>query len=513
MFRKNKNQILTIALAALMLLGAILLKVYFKENRYRFSALRSQNSQPNRPRPANGAQRREPVNGSPQLMTLDPTGKYLIDSRSNKPVFITGDAAWSLQVQLSNEEVQLYLTDRASRGFNVILVNLVDNYYSDHAPYDYYGNAPFSGPDFTHANPAYWARVDQTVSWAATRGITILADPAFVGYGCAGGYCQSYRKSSLEVVKAYGEFLGARYKHASNIIWLIGGDADPKDREVNAKLNALASGIRSKDPTHLITSESYRGESSSYTWPAAEWLDLNALYSEPEQIPNEARESYVASTLPAFLLEDWYEGEHATTGAAARKEGYVAVLSGCTLGRVFGNFAIWNFSWSHNTMESWKKQLDSEGSLSQAWLGKLFRSREHWKLVPDFDHAVVTCDYGLGQTLKATREAFDKVVLGRTSRTLDKLCSVGRTDDGQSIIVYSSGDSATKISVDLSKIADPKLQAKCWWFNPKTGSANLIGIFPTSGRVGFTPPDRSDWVLVIDGASANLRAPAADITL
>lgn len=422
-----------------------------------------------------------------QLMTLDPGGKFLINSIKMQPVFITGEDAFSLQSQLSDDDIQFYLNDRASRGFNAIWVALADNYYSNNPPRDFYGNAPFNGADFTNENSAYWSRVDQTLNWAAARGITVLANPAFVGYACVGGYCESYRRTSASVISAYGKFLGSRYRNYSNVIWLIGGDADPRDTNTQSKLVALASGIRSADTVHLITTESYRGYSSEDVWSGAHWLDLDALYELPTSIPSRANADYKAGAYPVFMLEDWYEGDHSMTELAIREEGYWAVLEGATVGRVFGNHAIWNFSWPGITKDPWKDELGAAGSQGQVWLGKLFRSREHWKLVPDINHQVMTAGYGAGGALSVA----------------------ARTSDGQTIIAYVPNGNATTVTIDMTKITDAKSRANCWWFDPRSGSTKPAGAFKTEGSRRFTPPDSDDWVLVIDAVQANLGPPAS----
>jgi Protein of unknown function (DUF4038)/Putative collagen-binding domain of a collagenase len=444
-----------------------------------------------------------------QLMTLDPTRKFLINSATKKPVFITGDSAWSLQGRLSDFDIQFYLNDRASRGFNAIWVALADNTYSNHAPADFCGNVPFNGADFTSENPQYWARVDQTLSWAAARGITVLADPAFVGYGCKGGYCESYRNSSIDVVAAYGQFLGKRYKGFRNIMWLIGGDADPADGNVQSKLYALAKGIKSADTVHLMTTENYRGTSSIDVWSGSPWLDLDALYLQPSDIPAKANADYTVRTYPVFMMEDWYEGEHSITELGVRQEGYWAVLSGSTLGRLFGNDAVWNFSLSKLTSESWKTELGATGTVGQAWLGKLFRSREHWKLEPDIHHAIMIGGYDSRGFLTSTWESARSLVYQLPYHLGSASSVAARTSDGQTIIAYVPNGNAATITIDMSQITDPESQAKCWWFNPRDGSDTLIGIYSTVGSRKFTPPDPNDWVLVIDSLSANLTAPGS----
>jgi hypothetical protein len=446
---------------------------------------------------------------SRQLMTLDPTRKFLINSNTDKPVFVTGEDAWSLQVQLSDADAQYYLADRQARGFNAIWVGLADNTYSNHPPKDFYGNVPFNGADFSDENPAYWKRVDQTLSWAAARGITVLASPAFVGYGCKNGYCESYRNSSIAVLSAYGKFLGNRYKGFSNIIWLIGGDADPADADVQAKLYALAKGIKSADGVHLMTTENYRGTSSEDVWSGSPWLDLDALYLTPLDIPAKANADYQAGNYPVFMMEDWYEGDHSMTELDVRKEGYWAVLSGCTLGRVFGNSSIWNFNWPEAPSHPWKGQLGSVGSVGQSILGKLFRSREHWLLVPDIHHTVMTAGYDSRPALDSAKEHLRSIVNQLPFRTGSNLSVAARTSDGQTIIAYIPNGNATTITVDMSRIIDRGSHAKCWWFNPRDASNSLIGNLPANGAREFTPPDADDWILVIDSAAANLPLPGS----
>jgi hypothetical protein len=458
---------------------------------------------------------RETATAAPgQFMALDPTHKFLMDFRTNKPVFITGDSPWSLEVQLSDSDIQLYLADRALKGFNAIWIGLADNVYSNHPPADFYGNVPFNGADFTNENPAYWSRVDQTIAWAADRGIAVLADPAFVGPECRDGYCESYRRSSEEVVRRYGEFLGDRYKRFPNIVWLIGGDADPRDADVQAKLYVLAKGIKSKDPYHLMTTENYRGTSSIDIWSGAPWLDLDALYLKPQEILAKANSDYLLGTYPVFMMEDWYEGEHSITELEVRQEGYYAVLSGATMGRLFGNYAIWNFSWSRATSDSWKSQLNSTGSLGQVWLGELFRSREHWKLVPDVNHTVMTSGYDSRSFFSATREFTRSLMYDIPYRVGSDSPVAAGTSDGQTLIAYVPHGNATTITIEMSKITDSESKARCWWFNPRDASTALIGNFATRGALRFTPPDSNDWVLVIDSLSANLAPPgSADVQI
>src|SRR5580704_5706642 len=140
------------------------------------------------------------VSSDAQFMTLDPTGKFLINSITRKPVFITGDDAWSLITQLDNSDVDVYLSDRASRGFNYIWCAAADNYSQSNAPHNFYGDSPFDGADFTREDAAYWAHVDSVVERARFYGITVALSPGFVGLTPQGGYLNSYQNSSEAVL-------------------------------------------------------------------------------------------------------------------------------------------------------------------------------------------------------------------------------------------------------------------------------------------------------------------------
>jgi hypothetical protein len=451
----------------------------------------------------------QPRNLSPrgQLMTLDPSGKFLVSTVSNKPVFITGDDAWSLLLQLSDQDISYYLDDRASRGFNSLWVALVDNTYSNQPPLDFYGNSPFNGPDFTNENPIYWARVDRILQEAAARGIAVFASPAFVGAECKGGYCWSYRSSSLEVIVAYGEFLGKRYRGFPNIVWLIGGDANPLDADVQLKLHGLARAIRSADPIHLITTENDRGNSSIDIWSQASWLDLDALYVHPEEIAAKSEWDYHIGSHPVFLFEDWYEGAPGLDDRGIREEGYEAVLNGCVLGRLFGNVAIWNFNWPSQPSPPWKSQLNSPGSVGQMWLGRLFRSREYWKLIPDTTHRVLIGGYDSRSWFITAKESLRSFLYQVPYRVQSGSPAAARTSDGQTIIAYLPKGNATTITIEMDQIRDRGSRARAWWFNPRDGSSQSPGIFATSGSRKFIAPDSQDWVLVIDSLDASLPAP------
>jgi hypothetical protein len=426
--------------------------------------------------------------------------------------FACGDAPQYLIQQLSNPDVEAYLGDRAARGMNILWMIAADKIYQSNPPYNSAGEAPFKGADFTNFHEPYWAHVDHVMQRCLAYGMTVMLMPLFVGVKPTEGYLTTLPHTSDEVIEGYGTFLANRYKGFPNLIWLIGGDADPNNAVVFGKLDKLAMAIKAADPLHLMTMEAnYVLETGGATpnggyssidahkiayGSIRPWLDINWVYEPLASVVSGAQRCY-SQGLPCLLGEDWYELEHSTTAVRTRAEGYGAVLGGCTLGRLFGNGAIWPFN-SPNAGNginagppTWQSQLNSAGSVGQQLLGKLFRSRSFHLLVPDTANVVMTEGAADG-------------------------CVCARTSDGRTIIVYlpsrekfwdkliSGGRSVT---INMGKITDTTKLATCNWYNPGTGAVTAAGTFSNAGTLHFKSPDAGDWVLVIDSAEAKLRTP------
>jgi hypothetical protein len=282
---------------------------------------------------------------------------------------------------------------------------------------------------------------------------------------------------------------------------------------VATKLTDIATGIRSADQVHLMAIEDTNdvwGEASATHWSSytfspsnpSGWITLGTIYpkgtpsstfsTEIAQILSQnATETGASAFVPYFSIEDPYEYEPYSSpynNQQLRREGYTEVLSGAYLGRLFGSSGVWPFGASccqHGS--TWQANMDNPASFDQQRLGQLFRSREHWKMLPDISHTTVTAGYGSGATLTVT----------------------SRTSDGQTIIAYIPNGNAATPTVDMTRITSASNQAICWWFNPSSGATSLIGSYANSGTKNFTPPDSNDWVLVIDDANANLPAPGS----
>ena len=222
---------------------------------------------------------------------------------------------------------------------------------------NYYGFSPFDGPDFTNEDANYWANVDSVVSQASSLGLTVFLNPFFPGNGSEPGYLTSVTGSSDAVMSAYGTWIGNRYKGYNNIVWLLGGDSIPSTAGLYQKLNDVGAAIAAADPNHLVTLEACQrcvtnGYNSVQAFQAVpmtvpSWLSVNWAYPyyTGGTIITTVQQAYnQAPLLPPLCGEDDYEGEAGLSEPSVRFMQYAEILSGCYVGRIFGNGAIWNFN-------------------------------------------------------------------------------------------------------------------------------------------------------------------------
>lgn len=71
--------------------------------------------------------------------------RYLVDLNKN-PFLLIGDSPWSLIVEPTPAQAERYLDDRKAKGFNALLVNLLEHKFSTQPPKLRDGTPPFTTP-------------------------------------------------------------------------------------------------------------------------------------------------------------------------------------------------------------------------------------------------------------------------------------------------------------------------------------------------------------------------------
>jgi len=427
---------------------------------------------------------------------VGPTGRYLVE-RDGRPFLVHGDTAWSLISGLRAEDVARYLENRASKGFNAIIVNLIEHKFQ--GPQNRYGDYPFAGmgrsasieaqpsgahadypdADFSRPDEAYFAYADWVIKQAAERGIVVFLAPIYLGYknplhdADEGWYYEALRNGPARCY-AYGRYLGRRYAQYDNIVWMLSGDRNPEGAREH--VDAVAWGIKEGAPGHLMTAHCAPENAAASQFAPDGWLTLNTVYTYAIVHRKLLAEYRREPPMPFVLIESTYEGEHNASPVQIRRQAYWALLCGAA-GQFLGNRPIWLYD------AGWEEAMDGQGSRDMAHLRSFFASRRWYDLVPDLDHTLVTA--GLGEFLG-----------------LDYLAAA-RTSDHSSMIAYMP--TARAITVDLARLSGALVRA--WWYNPRTGVAELAGDYAGGSSLELAPPGEGDWALAIDDAAQRLPAP------
>jgi hypothetical protein len=404
---------------------------------------------------------------------VGPDHRHLV-TQSGAPFLVQGEAAWSLISGLTEEEAEAYLEDRRKKGFNSIIVNLIEHKFR--GPVNRYGQAPFLTPgDFSTPNEKYFEHADWVLRKAAEKGIEVFLAPIYLGYiGTDEGWLDEALANGPGKSRNWGRYVGKRYAAFDNIVWLIGGDHNPDTARED--VDAIVEGIKEFDSRHIFTAHCHPENSAIDQYKQEGWLDLNTTYTYNIVHGMLLRDYRREPAMPFVLIESIYEGEHNASAVQIRRQAYWAILCGAT-GQFMGNRPIWLYD------PGWEVALNSTASQDMPRLKALFDSRPWSDLIPDDKHEVAVD--GLGEF-----------------RGLDYL-TAARTRDGGTVIAYMP--TTRVITLDMTKISGK--EASAWWFNPRSGKSDSIGQYPTTGKRQFTPPGDGDWVLVLDDAFRHLPAP------
>jgi Protein of unknown function (DUF4038)/Putative collagen-binding domain of a collagenase len=401
-----------------------------------------------------------------------------LEDAAGRPFLMTGDAAWSLIGDLSREDADKYLADRQRRGFNTILVSLIEHLFSRNAPRNFYKRAPFSeGGAFSKPNDAYFDDADWILQRAQERGFLVLLVPAYLGAnGDDQGWYKEMQAAGPATLKLYGRYLGQRFRKFQNIVWVQGGDYDPPNK---ALVGAIAEGISETDPGALQTIHGNRDTDIARAWAGAKWLSFDTVYTYGD-VADKVFDRYVSKPVNPFLfIEGIYEGEHNSTEQSLREIAYGAILAGAC-GQVFGNNPLWHFAGPglYDGQGSWEDALGSRGAKSISYLKQFFDGLPWWKLEPE-----------QGKLLVEPDPSFPGTAIGSISK------------DGTLAVVYVSD--RTSVALNTAALAPSVKRAR--WYDPASGiyTDAIENETNRPGTVTFETPDArnsagsTDWLLVL----------------
>jgi hypothetical protein len=407
-------------------------------------------------------------------------GRHFVD-HTGKPFFWLGDTAWPLLVEYPRATAEAYLKNRGAKGFSVVQTVVAWTHGgtgSEKARLpmpNVAGQKLWLNDNPATPNDAYFKDVDHLVEVANQNGIVLAVLPTW-GY-----YVNESKTITTANARAYGRWLGTRYKNASNIVWVLGGDRlatgfEPVWRE-------MAAGLAEGDGgTHLVTYHPCGWRSSGQYFHDEPWLDFNMIetWTEWSKVyPAVVADSLLTPRKPVVLAEGAYENgpeypQGPITPLLVRRQAWWTVTAGGF--HTYGQDQMWRMQ------SGWEKTFDTPGANQMGTLKEIMSALPWWDLVPD-------------QSLFATGIS--------SERTLN---TAMRSKSSNLALVYLS--SQTTVFIHMDKIMNRSVRAS--WINPLTGARKAIAEYRTGNlndtaftgelSVPFTTPGHwEDAILLLEG--------------
>ena len=426
-------------------------------------------------------------NGFSQDLKISNNDKYIVQ-KDGKPFFWLGDTAWELFHRCNREEADLYLENRAAKGFNVIQAVALAELDGLQTP-NAYGHTPFDGIDPGKINEAYFEHVDYVINKANELGMYVgllptWGDKFYRLWGVGPVIFNS--ANSYE----FGKFIGKRYA-GKKVIWILGGDRNPSGEGHLEIMRNMARGIKEYVGRNQLFTYHPQGGSNSAMWfHNDKWLDFNMFQSGHGEHNNQNYKITnkilnLPTTKPVLDGEPCYEdhpinwnGENGWFDEFdSRRAGWWSVLAGAC-GHTYGNHNIWQMWLPDRSPVSaartpWTQALDYPGAFQAGYMKEFFEKFDWPLLAPKPE------------------------IIKNAPNTNGKEVLAAAASDGSFIVAYSPY--GMNMTLNLNELDADNATAK--WFNPRNNSYIDLGEIRVRNEVIFDPPADpkrgNDWVLLI----------------
>ncbi|GAB3973923.1 glycoside hydrolase family 140 protein [Spirosoma terrae] len=424
--------------------------------------------------------------------------RYLIH-QNGTPFFWLGDTAWELFHRLNREEADQYLKKRAEQGFTVVQAVALAEFDGLKEP-NPYGEIPLIGEDPTKPNDAYFTHVDYIIDKAAQYGIVIAFLPTWGDKLVKNTWGKGPEIFNPTNARTYGRYVGNRYKNRDNIVWILGGDRNPREGSQDVAVwRAMAEGIQEAVGGADKALISYHPQPNGMDGGASKWfnneswLDFNIHqngHCRFTPVYDQITVSYNRQpTRPTMDAEPIYEDHPVCFNANdlgisnaydVRVYAYLDLFAGAH-GHTYGCHDIWQMYSAkrpavNNPHIYWPEALDLPGANQMRYVRKLMTARPLLDRVPD-QSLIAENNLSAPERIQATR-------------------------GNDYAFIYSAV--GKPFTVNPGKISGKTITAT--WFDPRTGKTQPAGTFNNQKPQQFTPPSKGyghDWVLVLDDASKN----------
>jgi hypothetical protein len=413
------------------------------------------------------------------------------------------DTAWELFHRCDSSEVQLYLDKRVEQGFNVIQAVALAELDGLNMP-NTNGDRPLVENNPEKPNEAYFDYVDWVIFEASKRDMYIALLPTWGDKLFKHNWGVGPEIFNTSNALFFGKWIGDRFKNHKNIIWVLGGDRNPrKDSQDVEVWNQMAKGIStaypSPDDVLMTFHPQPKEDGGSSTWfHEADWLDFNM--HQTGHCANQGTYKHITNdyeltpTKPTLDGEPLYEDHPNCFNAKElghssardiRRIMYWNVFAGA-FGQSYGCHAVWQMydldkEGINQPLRPWKEALDLPMANQIKHLKNLMLSRPFLSRIPD-------------QTLVVGAQAED-----------NDFTSATRDEKGTYAMIYfPQGISKT---IDFGALNGDSFTS--WWYDTRTGISFKGKVIHTK-QVKITPPSNgigNDWVLVVDAKDADYPNP------
>lgn len=427
------------------------------------------------------------------LLKISGDSSHIV-TENNQPFFWLGGTAWELIHRLNRDEIDIYLTDRAKKGFTVIqtvILAELDGLNTANA----YGHKPLIKNDPTQFNEQYFLHVDYVLKKADELGLYIALLPSW-GDKFNKKWGEGPEIFNADNARVYGELLASRYRNYNNLIWILGGDRPLENENHSDIIRAMANGIRKIDKNHLISFHPVGGKKAT-DFITDKWLDLDMFQSGHSSTVKEY--SYLLNNKkplikrPIINGEARYENipdrfwEEKSYGwlddADVRVSAYWSIIAGAA-GYTYGCNDIWQmYDISKtpviNARTDWQAALQLPGATQMGYMRQIFEKLSWQKMIPS-----------------------QNLIINNNPENNSYILSA-ISSDKKVVIAYTP--LGIPVTVDLAKIDSKRINA--YWFNPRSGKTKFIGSFETKSNQEFKPWSSgrgSDFLLILKDENLKL---------
>ena len=439
----------------------------------------------------------------PQKLQVSKNKRFLV-TEGGQPFFYMADTAWELFHRCNREEALMYLTKRAEQGFNVIQAVALAEIDGLNTP-NPYGEKPLQQNDPLKPNDAYFEHIDHIIKKADSLKLHIALLPTWGDKVFKNSWGIGPEVFNIENAAAFGKWIGDRYKDRDNVIWIIGGDRNPRPDTDDKKIwNAMAEGIAEAAGGYENTLMSFhpqpKRDGGSSTWFHNEpWLDFNmhqtghcANQGTYKHIENDYK---LTPVKPTFDGEPLYEDHPNCFNAKElghsipqdiRRIMYWNVFAGA-FGQTYGCHDVWQMytldkKGINQPLRPWPVALDLPMANQVKHLKNLMLSRPVLSRIPD-----------------------QSMIVGNQEETNDYVSATRDSNGSYALLYFPTGKTTI---IDITKLKGERFASQ--WYDPRTGNSFPGPAISISENTEIVPPTSGkghDWVLVIDDASQEYGVP------